>query len=81
MAFSNSFQVLPLAAVIGRQYFVVHGGPLVDRDFAIDDIRALRRPGSGSDLTTQLLWNDPVMPGEKSKTPRGGCTVYWPSHL
>ena len=79
-AFSNSFRFLPLAAVIGRQYFVVHGGPLVDRDFAIDDIRALQRPGGESDLTTQLLWNDPVMhpvmPEEKSKTPRGGGKLF-----
>jgi serine/threonine-protein phosphatase 5 len=78
-AFSNSFWFLPLAAVIGRQYFVVHGGPSVDRDFAIDDIRALRRPGGESDLTTQLLWNDPVMPEEKSKTTRGGGKLFGPS--
>lgn len=75
-AFSNSFDFLPLAAVINQRYFVVHGGPSVDRNFTTDDIRALRRPCNEDGLLLQLLWNDPVMPEEKSKTSRGGGALF-----
>lgn len=75
-AFSDSFHALPIATVIAKRYFVVHGGPSVDMDFALDDIRALSRSNDESDLKIQLLWNDPVLPQEKSKTPRGGGQLF-----
>lgn len=78
-AFLESFRFLPLAATIERRYFVVHGGPSIDRGFALDDVRTLQRTDDKSDLSTQLLWNDPVMPEEKLKTPRGGGKLFAPS--
>jgi serine/threonine-protein phosphatase 5 len=78
-AFLDSFHALPMATVIAQRYFVVHGGPQVDTDFALDDVRALPRSNDESDLRIQLLWNDPIMPEEKSKTPRGGGKLFDPT--
>jgi serine/threonine-protein phosphatase 5 len=77
--FLSSFQCLPLATVIGQKYLVVHGGPSVDPDFTLDNIRALKIPGDESDLKTQLLWNDPVKPEETSKSSRGGGKLFKPN--
>jgi serine/threonine-protein phosphatase 5 len=77
-AFLDSFEFLPLATVIGHQYFVVHGGPLVEKDFTLADIQVLQRPSDESDLRMQLLWNDPVIPEENSKTPHGGGKLFLP---
>lgn len=58
--FSDVFACLPLAAVINREIFVVHGG-LANEDFTIDQLQKIDRfheiPPSDS-LMEDLLWSD-----------------------
>eukprot|EP00928_Gymnodinium_smaydae_P053698 TRINITY_DN37624_c0_g1_i1.p1 TRINITY_DN37624_c0_g1~~TRINITY_DN37624_c0_g1_i1.p1 ORF type:complete len:507 (-),score=112.22 TRINITY_DN37624_c0_g1_i1:144-1664(-) len=67
--FCECFCLLPLAHVINRQVFVVHGG-LFSRDgVQLDEIRKINRDCEPPDegLMTELLWSDP-QPG-RGRTP------------
>jgi serine/threonine-protein phosphatase PP1 catalytic subunit len=59
-AFLGAFCCLPIAAVINRAVFCVHGGlsPVLS---AIEDIRAIERPTDIPEegLVADLLWSDP----------------------
>lgn len=80
-AFSTMFSNLPLATLIERQVFVVHGG-LSDRIFTIDEVNRINRfediPPSDS-LFEHLLWSDPKASAHKGKTeesPRGAGVLF-----
>ena len=66
--FSESFSALPLATLIGKQYFTLHGGLFSDDKISLDDVRKLNRhqqhqPGQQG-LMMEMLWTDPQpMPG------------------
>lgn len=66
--FSESFSALPLATLIGKKYFTLHGGLFSDDKTSLDDVRKLnrhqqRQPGQ-SGLMMEMLWTDPQpMPG------------------
>lgn len=66
--FSESFSALPLATLIGKKYFVLHGGLFSDDKITLDDVRKLnrhsqRQPGQQG-LMMEMLWTDPQpMPG------------------
>ncbi|KAK0512776.1 hypothetical protein JMJ35_004793 [Cladonia borealis] len=66
--FSESFSALPLATLIGKQYFTLHGGLFSDDKISLDDVRKLnrhkqRQPGQQG-LMMEMLWTDPQpMPG------------------
>ncbi|KAH0826311.1 Metallo-dependent phosphatase-like protein [Lanmaoa asiatica] len=58
----ESFNALPVAALVDSRFFCVHGG-LSPELITLDDLRRLDRfqePGS-SGLLCDLLWSDPIM--------------------
>ena len=59
-AFNEVFTYLPLAAVIDKRFFCVHGG-LSPRLNTLDDIESLQLPIQEMDdpLVAHLLWSDP----------------------
>ena len=73
--FSESFSALPLATVIGKKYFVVHGGLFSDDNVSLDDIRKLNRhtqkqPGQQG-LMMEMLWTDPQTAKGRGPSKRG----------
>lgn len=73
--FSESFSALPLATLIGKQYFVLHGGLFSDDSISLDDIRKLnrhlqRQPGEQG-LMMEMLWTDPKATLGRGPSPRG----------
>ncbi|KAF9981160.1 hypothetical protein BGZ65_004252 [Modicella reniformis] len=58
--FVDTFNCLPLAAIVANKIFCVHGG-LSPSLVSMDDIRAIRRPTDVPDygLLNDLLWSDP----------------------
>ena len=59
--FAETFQWLPLCAVISKKVFVVHGGIFTEDGVTLDQIRKIRRdreaPESGP--MCDMLWSDP----------------------
>ncbi|KAL0211811.1 hypothetical protein RCL1_005437 [Eukaryota sp. TZLM3-RCL] len=73
LKFMEVFDVLALAAVVGNEYFCVHGG-ISPESKVLDKIKTLQRlvevPTTG--LASDLLWSDPVEgTGEFHLSPRG----------
>lgn len=73
--FSESFSALPLATLIGKQYFVLHGGLFSDDKISLDDIRKLnrhlqRQPGQQG-LMMEMLWTDPQTTPGRGPSKRG----------
>jgi len=64
MTYSSFFNYLPLASLIGRRILVVHGG-IGDGEWTLDDLRAVIRPLTHTDLQARefvwnMLWSDPI---------------------
>ena len=78
--FLEVFEWLPLAAVIGNQIFVTHGGLPVQPNVTLDDIRNIKRgmepPEKG--LMSDLLWSDPQPFMGKSPSKRGVGFAFGP---
>ncbi|KFY07017.1 hypothetical protein V492_07527 [Pseudogymnoascus sp. VKM F-4246] len=73
--FSESFSALPLATLIGHEYFVLHGGLFSDDKVTLDDIRKLnrhnqRQPGQEG-LMMEMLWTDPQTAPGRGPSKRG----------
>jgi serine/threonine-protein phosphatase 5 len=73
--FSESFSMLPLATLIGKKYFVLHGGLFSDDKITLDDVRKLnrfkqRQPGQ-SGLMMEMLWTDPQTAPGRGPSKRG----------
>jgi len=73
--FSESFSALPLATLVGKKYFTLHGGLFSDDKTSLDDIRKLdrhkqRQPGQ-SGLMMEMLWTDPQPQNGRGPSKRG----------
>lgn len=73
--FSESFSMLPLATLIGKKYFVLHGGLFSDDKITLDDVRKLdrfkqRQPGQAG-LMMEMLWTDPQTSPGRGPSKRG----------
>lgn len=73
--FSESFSALPLATLIGKKFFTLHGGLFSDDKITLDDIRKLdrhaqRQPGQ-SGLMMEMLWTDPQKEPGRGPSKRG----------
>ncbi|KAG1468455.1 hypothetical protein G6F56_003821 [Rhizopus delemar] len=71
--FSETFNALPLAHVIGEKIFVTHGGLFSRDNVTLDEIRKIDRSGQpGSDgLMCELLWSDPQPEMGRGTSKRG----------
>lgn len=73
--FSESFNNLPYATLIGKNYLVMHGGLFSDDDITIEDIRKIPKnsfkqpPKEG--IQMELLWTDPQVNEGRSPSKRG----------
>lgn len=73
--FSETFSALPLATLIGKKYFVLHGGLFSDDNVTLDDVRKLNRhtqkqPGQQG-LMMEMLWTDPQTQPGRGPSKRG----------
>jgi len=78
--FLEVFSYLPLAAVIGKEVFVAHGGISTNEKVMLDDIRKIKRgiePPETS-LMSDLLWSDPQPFPGKSPSKRGVGFAFGP---
>ncbi|KAJ3632088.1 hypothetical protein Zmor_022113 [Zophobas morio] len=71
--FHETFCCLPLAYVVEKKIFCVHGGLFSEDGVTLDDIRKINRfqepPESG--LMCDLLWSDPMPQNGRSPSKRG----------
>ena len=78
--FLETFEWLPLAAVISDKVFVVHGGISTDPTVMLSDVEKVKRgmepPESG--LMSDLLWSDPQPFPGKSPSKRGVGFAFGP---
>ncbi|KAK9318906.1 Metallo-dependent phosphatase-like protein [Lipomyces orientalis] len=73
--FSESFSTLPLATLVGKNYFVLHGGLFSDDKITLDDVRKFDRfrqkqPGQNG-LMMEMLWTDPQPQPGRGPSKRG----------
>ncbi|KAK8842631.1 hypothetical protein M9Y10_025490 [Tritrichomonas musculus] len=76
--FLKVFDTLPIGAVVGSQYFCIHGG-LSPSLKTLDDVRQIKRPTSIPEdgLLADLLWSDPN-PNTREWGPNDrGATITW----
>ncbi|ODQ78444.1 hypothetical protein BABINDRAFT_39180 [Babjeviella inositovora NRRL Y-12698] len=73
--FSESFNSLPFAALIGGDYLIMHGGLFSRDNVTLDHIRKIDRfrykqpPKEGIEM--ELLWTDPQVPNGRAPSKRG----------
>jgi len=76
-AFSEVFNCLPLAAIVGEKVFVLHGGLFSKDGVTLDDIKKLDRykepPEEG--LMSDMLWSDPQKQNGRGPSKRGAVGV------
>lgn len=73
--FSESFSLLPLAALVQEKYLVLHGGLFSDDKVKLDDLRNINRhkkkqPGHEG-LMMEMLWTDPQTAPGRGPSKRG----------
>ena len=78
--FTEAFNLLPLAAVLGGKVLVVHGGLFSEDGVTLDQIRKIDRnrqpPETG--LMCELLWSDPQERNGRAASKRGVGSSFGP---
>eukprot|EP00484_Ammonia_sp_Unknown_P018174 CAMPEP_0197029642 /NCGR_PEP_ID=MMETSP1384-20130603/9048_1 /TAXON_ID=29189 /ORGANISM="Ammonia sp." /LENGTH=531 /DNA_ID=CAMNT_0042458849 /DNA_START=61 /DNA_END=1656 /DNA_ORIENTATION=+ len=77
--FTEIFNALPLAYVLGHKIFVCHGGLMKKEGVTIDEIQKINRfqqPEEG--VMTDILWSDPQEMKGLAPSKRGGGTMFGP---
>mmetsp|Transcript_31005 Transcript_31005/g.95342 ORF Transcript_31005/g.95342 Transcript_31005/m.95342 type:complete len:308 (+) Transcript_31005:1-924(+) len=74
--FCEAFCLLPLAHVINKKVFVVHGGLFSQDNVQLEQLRRVKREGEPPDegLMTEMLWSDP-QPGKGRMPSKRGVGV------
>eukprot|EP01084_Bolivina_argentea_P143082 251310_1 len=77
--FTEIFNALPLAYIIGKKIFICHGGLMKKDNVSIEEIQKINRfqqPQEG--VMTDLLWSDPQNINGLAPSKRGGGTMFGP---
>ena len=77
--FTELFNALPLAYVIGHKIFVCHGGLMKKDGVKIEEIQKIHRhqqPDGG--VMSDMLWSDPQEANGLAPSKRGGGTMFGP---
>lgn len=76
--FCETFNALPIAAIIGGRYFCVHGGLSPNLE-SIEEIRQIKRPLPISEegIMADLLWSDPSADVVEWGPNERGATFTW----
>lgn len=77
--FTELFNALPLAYIIGHKIFVCHGGLMKKNGVKIEEIQKINRyqqPEEG--VMTDILWSDPQDQNGLAPSKRGGGTMFGP---
>lgn len=73
--FTESFNWLPLATLIGKSYLVMHGGLFSDDSIMVQDINKIKRSANKQPakegIEMELLWTDPQTEEGRSPSKRG----------
>lgn len=78
-AFQEVFRCLPLATVINKSVFVIHGGLPGTEGVKLADIAALDRKCEPTDgLIMDILWSDPIAKSGRHASPRGAGVAFGP---
>lgn len=78
LTFMDIFDCLPIAAIVGKEIFCVHGGLSPDVD-TIDQIKAIERPTCvpNEGILADLLWSDPNHQTDNWGPNDRGATITW----
>eukprot|EP01083_Nonionella_stella_P140952 433347_1 len=77
--FTELFNALPLAYVIGKRVFVCHGGLMKKEGVTIAQIQTIDREQQPSEgVMTDILWSDPQDSYGLAPSKRGGGTMFGP---
>jgi len=82
----DSFDHLPLAAIVNGRFLAVHGGlsPEIDQIMDINKLERIKEPPQNG-LICDLLWSDPIdndhgmQQGVWAANPSRGCSYYYGS--
>jgi len=77
--FTELFNALPLAYIVGKKVFICHGGLMSKDGVTIDQIQEINReqqPEQG--VMTDILWSDPQEQNGLAPSKRGGGTMFGP---
>ena len=58
-AFNDAFQYLPIAAIINKNFFCVHGG-ISKRISSLSDLESIKFPIQSTPIVVDLTWSDPM---------------------